>query len=120
MKMPRPDSGDRAFFHSVLPKDPRINLRAMFGNDAAFVNGNMFAGLFGRDLFVRLPEQDQKVLLKEKGAARFTPIEGRPMGGYIVIPSAWRAHPERASEWVAKSAAWASGLPAKTPKKSKS
>jgi hypothetical protein len=60
----------------------------MFGNDAAFANGNPFTCLSGRNLFVRLPEQDQKVLLKEKGAARFTPIEGRPMGGYIVIPSA--------------------------------
>lgn len=119
MKMPRPDSDDRAFFQSVVPKDPRVQVRPMFGNDAAFVNGNMFTGLFGEELFVRLSEEDQAELLKEKGASRFSPMEGRPMSGYIVVPKAWRANPAKASAWVARSLVWASGLPAKTPKKSK-
>jgi TfoX/Sxy family transcriptional regulator of competence genes len=119
MKMPRPDSDDRAFFQSVLPKDPRVHVRPMFGNDAAFVNGNMFAGLFGKALFVRLSEEDQAELLKQKGASKFSPMEGRSMSGYIVVPSSWRANPEKASAWVARSLAWSSDLPAKAPKKSK-
>jgi len=31
----------------------------MFGNQAAFVNGDMFAGLFGDRLFVRLSDEDR-------------------------------------------------------------
>jgi len=119
MKMQRPDDEGRAFFRSVLPQDPRIKVRPMFGNDAAFVGGNMFTGLFGEQLFVRLSEQDQEELLKEKGASRFAPMKGRPMSGYIVVPPAWRGDPERTSAWVARSLAWASGLPIKASKKSK-
>ena len=66
----------------------------MFGNDAAFVNGNLFAGLFGKDLFVRLSEMDQAELLGEKGASRFSPMEGRPMSGYIVVPRRVESRPE--------------------------
>jgi len=117
--MPRPDDEDRAFFRSVLPKDPRVKVRPMFGNDAAFVGGNMFTGLFGKQLFVRLSEQDQEELLKEKGTSRFAPMEDRPMSGYIVVPAAWRGDTERASAWIARSLAWASGLPVKAPKKSR-
>ncbi|MGD0636516.1 MAG: TfoX/Sxy family protein [Nitrososphaerales archaeon] len=120
MKMPRPDSEDRAFFQSVLPKDPRIHVRPMFGNDAAFVNGNMFAGLFGKQLFVRLSAEDQAELLAEKGASRFAPMEGRPMSSYIVVPAAWRTSPKKVGAWVARSLAWSSGLPPKASKKTKS
>jgi TfoX/Sxy family transcriptional regulator of competence genes len=120
MKMPRPDGEDRAFFLSVLPKDLRIHVRPMFGNDAAFVNGNMFTGLFGKELFVRLSVEDQAELLVEEGASRFAPMKGRPMSDYIVVPNAWRSNPKKVGEWVARSLAWSSGLPAKAPKKSKS
>ncbi|MGA2663891.1 MAG: TfoX/Sxy family protein [Nitrososphaerales archaeon] len=114
---PRPDAGDRAFFRSVLPGDAGVRVRPMFGNDAAFVNGNMFAGLFGRQLFVRLSDPDQAELLKEEGASRFAPMEGRPMRGYVVVPQAWRADPQRVRAWVARSLAWTAGLPPKAPKK---
>ncbi len=116
MKIPRPGVEDRAFFLSVLPKDPHVHVRPMFGNDAAFVNGNLFAGLFGKDLFVRLSEEDQTELLREKGASRFSPMDGRPMSGYIVVPGAWRTDQKKASAWVARSLVWASGLPAKKAK----
>jgi len=86
MPMPRPSDQAKAYFESVLPKDPRVSTRPMFGQVAAFVNGNMFMGLFGDDLFVRLSDTDQKLLLKEKGASPFTPMEGRPMKGYVVTP----------------------------------
>ncbi|MDA4134085.1 MAG: TfoX/Sxy family protein [Thaumarchaeota archaeon] len=119
MKMPRPDGDDKAFFRSVLPSDPRVHVRPMFGNDAAFVNGNMFAGLFGKQLFVRLSVEDQAELLAEEGASRFAPMEGRPMSGYVVVPSAWRADPKKVGAWVEKSLAWSSRLPAKVTKRPK-
>src|SRR2546426_11196 len=54
MSMPRPDEANRAYFHSLLPEDPRITVRPMFGNLAGFVNGNMFTGIFGSSGFVHL------------------------------------------------------------------
>ena len=63
MPMPRPDAESRTFFESVLPDDPRVKARPMFGNVSGFVNGNMFMGLYGGDLFVRLSEADRAELL---------------------------------------------------------
>ena len=116
MKFPRPDSDDRAYFMAVLPRDPLVSVKPMFGNEAAFVNGNMFAGLFGRELFIRLSEDDQEELLREKGASRFAPMKGRPMRGYICVPDEWRGNQKQTSAWVARSLAWTSALPPKTPK----
>jgi len=119
MKLPRPRPADLSFFLSVVPKTTSVEVRPMFRNDAAFVNGNMFMGLFGSDVFVKLPEEDQRELLKEKGASRFAPMKGRPMSGYVVIPSSWREDTERVMAWVSRSLEWASALPPKAPKRPK-
>ncbi len=120
MRIPRPERADVEFFQSLLPEDPSVQVRPMFGNEAAFVKGNMFMGLFGSDLFVRLSEADERELLKEEGASRFAPMKGRPMRGYVVIPSSWRERPEKVMGWVGRSLGWASGLPSKAGKKPKS
>ncbi len=88
----------------------------MFGNLSAFVNGNMFFGLFGNDLFLRLSSQDQQVLLKQK--ARFLePMKGRPMKDYVITPKTWMNDAETVRIWVSRSLAWSSRLPAKKAKK---
>ena len=103
-------------FKSLVPDDPHISVRPMFGNLSAFVNGNMFFGLFGDELFVRLPVQDLS-LLKEKGASNLEPMKGRPMKDYVVMPSSGKEEPETVRAWVSKSLAWSSRLPAKKTKK---
>jgi hypothetical protein len=85
----------------------------MFGNLAAFVNGNMFMGLFGSAVGVKLPEEDRARLLAEPGAGPFGPGE-RPMGGYVTLPAGWRA--EQAALWVEHALAHVATLPAKAPK----
>src|SRR5690349_3864813 len=83
--------------------DARVTVRPMFGNTAAFVNGNMFMGLFGDDLFLRLSEDDGAEIMKNNGASPFEPMKGRPMRGYFLIPKAWRKSPETARSWVTRS-----------------
>src|SRR5689334_6427146 len=68
MSMPRPDEATRAYFHTILPEDARIGVRPMFGNLAGFVNGNMFTGIFGASVFVRLPAEERAALLALPGA----------------------------------------------------
>ena len=115
MRVPRADEKSREFFRFVLPQDSRIMIRPMFGNISGFVNGNMFAGLFGDDLFVRLSEQKRQELLANKGATLLEPMKGRPMKEYAVIPKTWWNRPETIRKWVALSLDWTSTLP---PKKS--
>ncbi len=117
MNIPRPDEDSKEFFRSILPDNPRIMIRPMFGNMSAFVNGNMFAGLFGNDLFVRLSEESRKELLEQKGASLLEPMKGKPMKEYVVIPKAWRNQRETVRIWVIRSLDWTSKQPPKKTKK---
>ena len=113
MSFPKADEQSRAFFDSLVPHDARVQSRSMFGNRAAFVNGNMFLALFGSQVAVRLSEEDRSELLRQKGASAFEPMPGRPMKEYVVLPEAWRTSPRKAKDWVDRSLAWAGKLPPK-------
>ena len=52
MEIPKPSGADKERFRSLAPGDPRVEVKAMFGNLGAFVNGNMFMGLFSADIGV--------------------------------------------------------------------
>jgi TfoX/Sxy family transcriptional regulator of competence genes len=118
MKMPKPTEADKDYFRSIVPDDPRVEIKPMFGNLAAFVSGNMFMGLFGSEVGVRLPEVDRAVLLDEEGAGPFGP-EGRPMGEYVTLPSIWRSDPEQTAAWGDRALEHAASLPRKAKKSKK-
>ena len=94
LKIPHPDKESVDLFQSLVPKDDRVTVRPMFGNISAFVNGNMFFGVFGNDLFVRLSSEDQLELLKNKGSSMLEPMKGKQMKDYVVLPKTWRARPQ--------------------------
>jgi TfoX/Sxy family transcriptional regulator of competence genes len=114
MKMPKPTDDDKERFRELVPDGRGVEVRPMFGNLGAFVNGNMFMGLFGADVGVKLGDDDRGQLLAEPGAGPFGPEE-RPMGGYVTLPAAWTT--EEAAPWIAKSLATVAALPAKAKKK---
>ncbi len=114
-RMPRPTEEAKAAFQALLPNDPRVTIRPMFGNVAAFANGNMFAGLFGKDLFVRLPAEQRARVIGD-GGAEFEPMPGRPMKDYVTLPSSWRREGKSARSWVSRSLAWTVTLPPKERK----
>lgn len=122
MPMPRPDDEIKEFFASVMPEDARIQLRPMFGNLAAFVNGNMFAGLYGQQIFVRLSEPQRAKLLEHEGTSEFSPMPGRPMKEYVAVPETWREEDQQLRDWIAESLKWVGEMPekAKTGGKKKS
>ncbi len=120
MTMPKPDDASKERFRAMLPPDPRVKARPMFGNIAGFVNGNMFTGLYGDTIFLRLSEEDRVELLREQGARPFAPMAGRPMREYVVVPEAWQSAPERIESWLLRSLAWTASLPEKAPKTAKS
>jgi TfoX/Sxy family transcriptional regulator of competence genes len=113
--MPKPTEETKDFFASVVPDHPAVTTRPMFGQLSAFVNGNMFMGIFGDDLLVRLPEGDRAEVIAS-GGRPFEPMSGRPMKEYVVLPGAWRDEPDRVRGWVARSLEHAEELPAKRPK----
>ena len=118
MEMPKPTEADKDHFRSLVPDDPRVEVKPMFGNLGAFVNGNMFMGMFGADVGVKLPDADREALLAEEGAGPFGPRE-RPMGGYVTLPPAWRGAPTSSEPWITKALDHVGSLPAKAKKKPK-
>ena len=113
MEMPKPTDEDRQRFRALVPEDPAVEIKPMFGNLGAFVNGNMFMGLFGADVGIKLPEPERAELLGEPGAGPFGPAE-RPMSGYVTLPAAWTA--ATCEPWIARSLAHIGSLPPKQPK----
>ena len=91
----------------------------MFGHPCAFVSVQMFMGVFGNAVFVRLPEDLRGELLAEEGAGPFEPMAGRPMKEYVTLPAAWLDEPSRAEPWVARALSYGGSLPPKAPKRKK-
>jgi TfoX/Sxy family transcriptional regulator of competence genes len=115
MKMPRPSDNAKAAFTRLVPDEPAITLKPMFGQLSAFVNGNMFCGLFGDELVVRLPDAEI-VAVKRQGGRDFEPVAGHKMGGYVMVPGDWRARPAPAVALIKRSLAVTRAMPAKAPK----
>jgi TfoX/Sxy family transcriptional regulator of competence genes len=115
MQIPKPSQDDKDYFSSLVPADPDVEIKPMFGNLGAFVHGNMFAGLFGPQVGVRLRDEDRAALAAVAGSGPFGPPE-RPMGGYLGLPASWRDEPETAADWVTRALAYVRTFPAKERK----
>ena len=116
MKMPRPSEAAKAAFSKLVVDEPAVTLKPMFGQVSAFVNGNMFCGLWGDELTVRLPDAEI-AKLKLQGGRDFEPMPGHRMGGYVIVPGDWLAKPAPAVTLVKRALALAREMPAKAPKK---
>lgn len=99
-------------FLALVPHDSRVDVKPMFGNLAAFVNGNMFMGLFGPDVGVRLGPADHAELMAVEGAGAFGPAD-RPMEQYVALPTAWSDEPEIAAAWIERALAHTAEMPPK-------
>lgn len=116
--MPKPTESAKTAFVALVPPHPGVSTRPMFGNQAAFVNGNMFAGLFGDRLFVRLSDTDRATLVRE-GGSDFEPMPGRAMRGYTVVPEGWIANTDGSARWVEAAFQFTAALPVKETKPKK-
>jgi TfoX/Sxy family transcriptional regulator of competence genes len=115
MSIPKPDPASKAYFESLVPDDPRVGVRPMFGNVAAFVNGNMFMGLYGNAVFLRLSEGDRDAIAKH-GGGPFEPMPGRAMSEYMTLPPKWKGQAKTVERWVLRSLDYAGQLPPKQKK----
>ena len=113
MQIPKPTEQDKAGFRALIPADPDVEVKPMFGNLGAFVNGNMFAGLFGSTVGVRLVDDaSRRELAAVDGTGPFGPAE-RPMGGYVGLPA---GQPGLSERWIGIALAQVRAIPAKAPK----
>jgi TfoX/Sxy family transcriptional regulator of competence genes len=113
MKFEQPSPELIALFHAVLPDDTRIERKKMFGYDAAFMNGNLFGGIFETSLTVRLSDAERPKLLAIPGATPFEPVAGKVMKEYVVLPASMHADRRALVSWYMRAFGYACTLPVK-------
>jgi TfoX/Sxy family transcriptional regulator of competence genes len=91
--------------------------KSMFGAPTYFKNGNMFAGIHGDSIIVRLSDKDIKEVLKTHQQVRpFEPVKGRIMKEYLALPQSIYSDKALLSNLLNRAHKYASSLPAKKPK----
>ena len=113
MSIPKPSDYSKELFTAVVGRLDGAEVKAMFGNLGGFVNGNMFCGLFGDDLGVRLDDANRATLIAS-GGDEFGP-EDRPMREYAAVPRVWLSvDDQNLREWLLIAFDHVSQLPPKT------
>jgi hypothetical protein len=108
VQIPKPTEEDKARFRALVPDDPRVQVKPMFGNLGGFVNGNMFMGLFGSDIGIKLALADLADFSAVDGVGPFGPAE-RPMGGYLTLPPSMPS--AEGGRWIARSLDHVAAMP---------
>ncbi|NYT11307.1 MAG: TfoX/Sxy family protein [Methanomassiliicoccales archaeon] len=113
-KKPNPELVDLL---SMELQDLDCELRKMFGSPAYFVNDNMFMGVHGDHIFMRLSQNDRETILEERDDVHpFIPREGRTIKEYVAFEESFLRDVEIFREWKNKSFAFVSSLPEKEKK----
>ena len=105
-------------FHEAVAGVEGVEVRPMFGYPAAFIGGNMTAGLHQESFIVRLPDDERTARLAE-GWTTFEPMPGRPMREYVTLPADVVADVAAARDWIERAAAYVRTLPPKAARKPK-
>ncbi len=99
-------------FVTFMAGYPEAPVRKTFGSPCAYVNGNMAAGLHASGWFVRL-DPEATAELTAAGGEPFTPMPGRAMTGFTVLPAAILDDADQLRTWIERALLFASTLPPK-------
>lgn len=114
--MEKPTEKALALFDAGLPDDSRAERKKMFGMPAAFVNGNMFYGVFANGVVVRVGEVRRDELSTENGIAPFEPMPGRPWTEYAHVDADHWDAGDDVRGWALEALEYTSKLPPKEKK----
>lgn len=96
----------------VVGEDPGVDERKMFGGIAFLLDGNMFVGVTGDDLMVRVGPEAWAACLAEPHA-REMDFTGRSMKGYVFVGADGTAEDQDLATWVGRALSFVGGLPPK-------
>jgi TfoX/Sxy family transcriptional regulator of competence genes len=103
-------------FAAALPGHPALVRKPMFGYPAAFANGNMVCGLFQDSVVVRLGKEGATSVIAQGRAQPFTPMPGRAMTGYVLVPEADASDTKSLAGWLQEALDFSLTLPKKPAK----
>jgi hypothetical protein len=98
----------------LIGGEPGLAEKKMFGGLAFLIGGNMAIGASGEGgILVRVDPEETDSLV-ETTSARPMEMRGREMKGWLRVDSEDVSNREALAEWVARGAAYARSLPAKS------
>jgi hypothetical protein len=103
-------------FATALPQHPAVVRKPMFVYPAAFANGNMVCGLFQDSVVVRLGKEGAASAVAAGRAQQFTPMPGRTMTGYVLVPTAEANDTTALAAWLQQALDFTLTLPKKAEK----
>jgi TfoX/Sxy family transcriptional regulator of competence genes len=106
-----------AAFEGLLPRDPRVEVRKLFGNPCGYVNGTMFTSVHEQRWIVRLAADERARLLDVEGAEIFEPLKGKPMPEYVRIPAVIADDRRKLRAWVKRAFEYCVTLPPPRPRR---
>ena len=106
------DSAVIAAYEAALPADARVERKKMFGTPCAFVNRQMFFGIFENTLVARVGPARVGALTNDGRMRVFTPTPDRPWHDYVQTDPG--ADASTLSGLAAEALVWSAKLPAKT------
>ena len=112
-KKASPELVDR--FHEAVAGIDGVEVRKMFGYPAAFIAGNLTAGLHQESVMLRLAEDEREERIAE-GWSLFEPMPGRPMREYVAMPPEVAGDVDAMRRWIERAAVHVRTLPPKAPK----
>ncbi len=103
-----------SLFRAIAGQRSDVTIRHMFGCPCAFVNGQMFAGVYQARIFLRLDPQTRERTLSQS-ADLFAP-GGPAMKQYVLLSESMHDQERELLALFQQSHAFACGLPPKSPK----
>ena len=106
------DAGLAQRLREALDDYPGVSEKKMFGGLAFLLRGNMFCGVQGRGLMVRVGAEAYERSLARRHA-REMDFTGRPLTGLVTVEPAGVRSEAQLRSWVERGIDFASTLPAK-------
>ena len=102
---------------SLMSDYPDAERRSMFGCAVYFIGGNMCIGVHEENFILRLSADDQQEFLQHPAVTHFTPMPGRPMREYLLLPPVVHQDSALFRAWIHRSVEYVRTLPPPAKKK---
>jgi TfoX/Sxy family transcriptional regulator of competence genes len=119
-EMLKPDEALLERIEAVTASMP-VRRKKMFGTSSWFLDSNdqMFAGVWGDGILVRVGQEETQSLIASGAASAFDPMGGRPMKEYVLLEGDAIAEDSELSEWLERAAQFTAMLAPKVKKAKK-
>ena len=107
--MPAPSPEVIAAYETALPDDARVKRKTMFGSPCAFVNRQMFFGMFEESLVARIGPERVRTLAEQAGMQVFTLSPDTQWDDYVQMDL--DVDPALFAELASEALSWAAALP---------